>query len=136
MKITILDGSNYFKGLLLLIRIDRIITKSEIELMKRIGKKLGFEKEFCKNTINEVLENKFMLDIPAEFSSKELAMKFIKDGLTLSLSDDEVHPAEEEWLRLYAEKNNIDSQWFYTEREKAANRNSFPDHLEVDDLLI
>lgn len=131
-----MDGSNYFKGLLLLIRKDRKITESEIEMMKRIGKKLGFEKDFCEETIMEILGNKFMLDTPEEFSSKELAMKFIKDGLTLALSDDEVHPAEEEWLKLFAEKNKLDSEWFCSEREKAAKRNSLPVKMEVDDLII
>ena len=59
MKITVLDGSNYFKGLLLLIRKDRKITQAEIELMKRVGNTLGFEKTFCDNAISEILGNRY-----------------------------------------------------------------------------
>ena len=96
MKITVLDGSNYFKGLLLLIRKDHKITESEIQLMKRIGKTLGFEPKFCDNAIHEILENKYIVDVTPEFSTKEIAIKFIKDGLTLAFSDNEAHPSEEE----------------------------------------
>jgi uncharacterized tellurite resistance protein B-like protein len=136
MKITVIDGSNYFKGLLLLTRKDRKITESEVQLMKRIGKTLGFERKFCDNTIHEILENKYIVDVAPEFSTKELAIKFIKDGLALAFSDNEVHPSEEEWLRSTAEKNGLDLTWFRQESVKAANRKQLPSHLEVDDLTV
>ena len=62
MKITVIEGSNYFRGLLLLISKDRKLTEPEIILMKRIGKALGFEKDFCNDAIHEILENKFVLN--------------------------------------------------------------------------
>lgn len=136
MKITVIDASNYFKGLLLLIRKDQKITETEIQLMKRIGKTLGFEPKFCDNAINEILKNKYIEDTIPEFSSKELAMKFIKDGLVLASSDVELHPTEAKWLRATAEKNGLDITWFYQESEKAANRKQLPSHMEVDDLIV
>ena len=116
MKLSIIDGSNYFKGLLLLIRKDRKIVPAEIILMKRIGKTLGFEAEFCDNAIQEILDNRFIVDAPPEFSTEDLAVKFIKDGLALAHSDGEIHPEEEEWLRSVAEKNGIDPEVFSRER--------------------
>jgi hypothetical protein len=136
MRITVLDGSNYYKGLLLLIRKDRKITESEIRLMKRIGKTLGFEREFCENAIQEILENRHIVDAPPEFSTKELAIKFIKDGLAIAVSDNEVHPSEEEWLRSTAEKNGLDLTWFRQESANAAKRKPLSSHLEVDDLKV
>jgi hypothetical protein len=136
VKISVLDGSRYFKGLLLLIRKDRKITESEIELMKRIGKALGFEKEFCDNAIREVLENKYIVDTPPEFSEKELAIKFIKDGLSLAFSDNEFHRSEEEWLRSAADKNGLELTWFLQERGNTANRKEPLAHMEVDDLTV
>jgi hypothetical protein len=136
MEISILDGSNYFKGLLLLIRKDRKLADSEINLMKRIGKKLGFEREFCENAIHEILDNIHIKDETPEFSSKDLAKKFLKDGLALALSDVEVHPSEDEWLRLTAEKNGIDEEWFKDEFAKAQKRHHLPTHLEVDELTV
>ena len=83
MNISIVDGSNYFKGLLLLIRKDRKVSESEIHLMQRIGKILGFEKEFCDTAITDILENTYIQDEIPLFSTKELAEKFIKDGLSI-----------------------------------------------------
>jgi hypothetical protein len=136
MKITVMDGSNYFKGLLLLIRKDRRITESEIQLMKRIGKSLGFERQFCVNAIHDILENNYIVDAPLEFSTKELAIKFIKDGFAIVLSNNEVHPFEKEWLRSIAKKNGLDLTWFHQESINAVNRKRFLSHMEVDDLIV
>lgn len=136
MKITVIDRSNYLKGLLLLIRKDRKITESEIQFIKRIGKTLGFEREFCDNAIHEILENKYIVDAPPEFSTKELASKFVKDGLAIAFSDDEGHPSETEWLRSTAEKNGLDLTWFSEEIVNAATRKQLASHMEFDDLTV
>jgi hypothetical protein len=52
MNISVIDGVNYLKGLLLLIRKDRRISDSEIRLLRRIGKALGFERTFCDNEVH------------------------------------------------------------------------------------
>jgi hypothetical protein len=131
-----MDGSNYFRGLLLLIRKDRNASHPEIELMKRIGKALGFETEFCNNAIDEILENKFIVDEPPQFSTKELARKFITDGLTLAASDKEIHPSEEQWLKSTVEKNGLQVEWFLQERENATKRKGHYAYLEVDELTV
>jgi len=136
MTISVLDGSNYFRGLLLLIRKDNKISESEIELMKRIGKRLGFEREFCENAIRDVLENEYLIDQTPMFSDRELAIKFIRDGLALAFSDHEVPAAEEEWLRLTAERHDLDTDWFRTEYARASNGKDMPEKLEVDDLTV
>ncbi|MFN0158157.1 MAG: hypothetical protein ACKVRP_08825 [Bacteroidota bacterium] len=135
--ITVREGSDYFRGLLLLIRKDRKISEPEIILMKRIGKALGFEKDFCDNAIQEILENKHVSIEPPKFSTNDLAMKFIKDGLMLADSDNEIHAFEEAWLKTTAENNGIDVEWFIREKEIAAGkRRDLDDHLAMDDLTI
>jgi hypothetical protein len=136
MKINVIDASNYFKGLLLLIGKDRKITDPEIALVQRIGKAFGFEKVFCDNAIRDILENKFILNVPPEFSKKDLAKKFIKDGLTLAASDNEIHPSEEEWLLSVAERNGLDVQWFYEERRSREKGGDLNGVLEVDGLTV
>ena len=86
MKIPLIDRSNYFRGLLLLIRKDRKVENPEIQLMKQIGKTLGFEPAFCENAITSILENKYILDETPIFSTKEIATLFIKDGLYLAIT--------------------------------------------------
>jgi hypothetical protein len=136
VNISVIDRSNYFKGLLLLIRKDRRITELEIQFMKRIGKALGFERQFCVIAIHDILENNFIVDTPLEFSTKELAIKFIKDGFTVAFSDNEFHPFEKEWLRSIAKKNGIDLAWFQKESIDGTNKKQFHSHLEVDDLTV
>ncbi len=137
MNISVIDGSNYFKGLLLLVRMDLKVSKPETEMMTRIGKKLGFEQEFCENAIGDVLDNAYIVDSPPKFSNRDLAKKFIRDGLVLALSDREVvHPSEEEWLRVTAEKNGLDPEWFRKESLKVLNQKERGTKLEVDDLRV
>ena len=136
MKISVIDGSNYFKGLLLLIRMDKEVRHPEIALMKTIGKTLGFEKEFCDDAIRDILENKFISDEHPRFSSKEIALRFIRDGLSLAFSDDELHPSEKQWLKRIADRNGIEPIAFQQELENAVSRKKPPDRLEIDDLSI
>lgn len=130
---TVLDASNYFKGLLLLIRKDRKLTEPEIALVKRVGKALGFEQGFCDSAINEILENAFIVDEPPTFSSKELAVSFLKDGLSIAMADEEFHPSEESWLRSTAEKNGLGDAFFSQQAEFARHRRGLPVRLEVDE---
>ncbi len=137
MNISVIEGSTYYRGLLLLISIDRSTSEPEIVLMKRIGKALGFEKDFCNNAIHEIFDNKFILKEPPKFSSTELAKKFIKDGLFLAHSDGENHPEEEIWLESIAVRNGIDTEWFLRETKNAASRKgTLEEHLEIYDLNI
>jgi len=136
MNIPIVDASNYFKGLLLLIRQDRKVSDSEVELMKRIGKALGFEKEFCEAAIAGILENEHVSHQPPKFSSRDLATKFVQDGLVLALSDNELHPSEIEWLKLAAELNGLDLQWFVKEQEKAVVEKTPGSKLQVEGFEV
>ncbi len=134
MIISILEASNYFKGLLLLARKDNKISHEEQQIILRIGKQLGFEKEFCETTILDVLENTYIEDDPIEFSSKELAEKFLKDGVVIAASGKELHQHEEQWLAAVAEKNRIERDWFEQTKMELLNRNRKGFLLEADSL--
>lgn len=137
MNISIVDGSNYFKGLLLLIRKDRQVSEPEIAIMRRVGKMLGFEKEFCDNAIRDILDNEYIEDSPPLFESKELAKKFVKDGLMISFSDhEECHPAEEAWLWSVVAMNGLDEFWFQEEYRAASIKKEKPTPMEVEDVTV
>jgi hypothetical protein len=136
MKISVEDGSNYFKGLLLLIRKDRKIEQPEVDLMQRIGKILGFERAFCENAIREIQENNYIVDDPPVFSTKDLALMFVKDGLTLAYSDNEFHPLEEQWLRSTSERNGLDTKLFSQVLENITHRKGSSGRMEVEDLSV
>ena len=109
MNYDILDKSNYLKGLLLLCRKDNLVAKEEKEILISIGKDLGFEKRFCENAVKEIMENEYIIDVPPKFSNKELAEKFLEDGVRLAMADKCLHLFELQWLAQTAEINEIDS---------------------------
>lgn len=132
---TIQEGSNYFRGLLLLIRKDQKITNEEVALLMRVGKSFGFEKSFCENAVVDILDNKYILDKPPVFSQLEIAKKFITDGLTIAQYDHEIHVSEERWLQIIASANNIPKEWFYQEKERIARAHD-NNELEFDDMIV
>jgi hypothetical protein len=136
MVISPMAAGEYFRGLLLLSRKDHKITEAETALLKRIGKSFGFEREFCDHTIRDILENEHVLETPPEFSTTELAARFIKDGLTLALSDKEFTAFEAEWLKATVEKNGLAVEWFIQQWKDATNRQEANARLEVDELFV
>ncbi|PKL81765.1 MAG: hypothetical protein CVV24_13570 [Ignavibacteriae bacterium HGW-Ignavibacteriae-3] len=118
MKLTLKDKSNYIKGLLILIGKDKIIRKEERELLMDISAILGFDQNFIKEAIDEILINKYIIEEPPVFSKKEIAKAFIKDGIKLACSDKELHLYELNWLKSVVEKNKLESGFGLAEFEK------------------
>jgi hypothetical protein len=135
MTIDVLDGSNYFKGLLLLIRKDHRITGQEAARMKSIGRSLGLESRFCDEAVRDILENRYIVDTAPKFSSEELARMFLRDGLRLAAADNEIHDLEEEWLVAVAGANGVDAVWL-DDQKGAALAGVLGDRFEALDLKV
>ncbi len=106
-----LDKSNYFRALLILIGKDNIISENERKRILEIGKKLGFEKKFCEEAVNDFLYNRFIDLSPPKFSNQEITELFIKDAINLAFSDNELYVGELEWIKAIAKANDIDMAW-------------------------
>lgn len=135
MEISVLDAGNYFKGLLLLIRQDHKITDKETILMRRIGRSLGLEKEFCEEAIRDILENQYITDTPPTFSTQELAKKFIRDGLRIASSAVGVNEPEDRWLSAIVEANGIEAGWYDREKSKPGSADG-DTPFEADGLRV
>ncbi len=112
MELTYQDKGNYFRGLLILIGKDNLIHEKERSGLLTICSKLGYEKNYCENAIQEFLDNNYIELSPPKFSNLETAEKFIKDAISISLVDKELHPSELEWLDQIVELNGIDKSMF------------------------
>ncbi len=136
MRMSLMDRSLYYKGLMLLIRKDREIHDEEKRIMMAIGRTLSFDADFCENTIQEILTNKHVSDIPPHFSKPAIARCFIKDGLRVCLVDNETHEAELAWLKAVAEENRLDYNWYKTSLATASRQSwiGIEDDLEVERL--
>ena len=111
MQIPQLDRSNYLKGLLITARKDKQLTDLEKNMIRKLSERLGFSQDFFEETINNLLENRYIKDDPIVFSEQNIAKSFIEDGLRLSLIDDSVSADELDWLKQTANANDIDEKW-------------------------
>lgn len=111
IRISLIDRSLYYKGLMLLVRKDRAVHDNEKKMMMNIGKMLGFETKFCADRIEEIIDNKHIIDLPPLFSETNIALCFIRDGLRLSASDGQLHKDEITWLESVAESNGLSHLW-------------------------
>jgi hypothetical protein len=105
MKLPLKERSNYYKGLLILSRRDRVINADEKNLLLQIGELLGFEKRFCNATIDELLVNAHISRKPVIFSDESLRASFFRDAIRVAYSDGTLHPVELSWLRKTAHAN-------------------------------
>ncbi len=112
IKLDIIDKSNYFRGILLLIRKDFHISSPERDFVFRIGKALGFDREFIDDSIKDLLYNEYIEDNPPKFSDPEIAKSFIIDGLKMVSTDAALDPNELSFLTKTAENNSVSDIWF------------------------
>ena len=111
MSLSLVDRSNYYRGLLVLTGRDRIIDPREREFMLQIGKVLDFERRFCEATIDDLMVNPHLMKEPIVFSSPSVADCFFRDAVRLALVDGEINPQELRWLRKIAQTNARTDKW-------------------------
>ena len=137
MQMTLADRSNYFKGLLLLARKDDILANEEKAMLLRLGELLQFNREFCEQTIFNLLKNPHLDKTPPTFSNKECTELFLLDGIKVAFSDHNLHKKEYAWMQEIAKQNDISSEWLaarladFLNGENGAQQNNF----EIEDFV-
>lgn len=131
MELTVLDRSNYFRGLLLLAAKDKILSESEIDIMKGVGASLGFDKRFSEESIRDLLENEHISNTPPVFSNEEISKRFIMDGIKLALSDDNIAPEEIKWLRRVAAANKLSKNWLADQLKDFVEKETYKSKLDI-----
>jgi len=111
MKLTLNVKSDYFKGLLVLSRRDRVIDDRERDFLIRVGEILDFDRRFCETTIDELLSNVNITRDPIVFSEEAIKECFFRDALRVAFSDGYFHPTELRWLRTMAHANGKSDDW-------------------------
>lgn len=106
-----LDRSKYYRGLLVLVRRDRVIHGRERDLMLRIGRLLDFDQRFCTAALDDLLRNREITDEPVVFSRREIAECFLTDAVELAGCDGDIHPHELACLRSIALANGLTEAW-------------------------
>jgi hypothetical protein len=112
MTLPLAVKSNYYKGLLILLKRDRCVDPREKEFMIRIGRVLDFDKRFCEAAIDESLVNSCIGRTPILFSDEDIKDCFFRDALRLAWIDGTLHQMELSWLRRAAIANGRTNGWF------------------------
>ena len=108
---TYLDRSNYFRGLLLLVKKNNKVNKDEVNMIMRIGNRLGFAYDFCKGALKDILDNEHIVDVPPKFSNKGVAQGFIKESYELAVIDNDIDLKELEWIDSVIRENEMEEEW-------------------------
>lgn len=108
---SILDKSNYLRALLILIRKDKNVWDHEMELFFEEGNSLGFEKNFCENSLNNLMQNVNIDSKPPIFFDKEIAKKLLMKGIHIINTDIKIHPEKLTFLESVAKINGLFQVW-------------------------
>ncbi|HRI46122.1 MAG TPA: hypothetical protein PK559_03365 [Ignavibacteriaceae bacterium] len=108
---TLLDKSEYLKGLLILARKNNSLDEKEKTVIRNVANRLGFSKDFYEDTLKYLMSNKYITEEPIKFSNPSIAKLFIKDGLELAYSDNELCEKELNWLKSIAKENQLAVDW-------------------------
>jgi hypothetical protein len=117
MTLTDLDKSNYLRGLIILVGIDKQNNENKRKIIKEVAKILGFNQDFVENSLNEIYENKYINKDPPKFSNQVITEIFIRDGIGLASVNKVLHLHDIKWLLNTAVKNNLSEQFFFIELE-------------------
>ena len=138
MKASLIDRSNYYRGLLVLIGRDRIVHPDEQKLAIEFGRLLDFDKRFCEAAIGDLLENVHINEDPIYFDERKILECFLRDGLKVSLIDRELDAREMGWLDAVARANKLPEGWVKREYEKISKhgrKESTPEDYEIRKYL-
>lgn len=111
MKLSLIVRGNYYKGLLVLSRRDRVIDPRERDVLIRIGKILDFNHRFCELALDDLLSNPHISRSPVVFQEDPIKESFFRDALRVALADGCLHPMELSWLRRTARANGLPNPW-------------------------
>lgn len=127
-----MDRSHYFKGLLILSKIDEDVTHHEKEILKKAGESLGFNKEFCDKTINDVIRNKHIKNEPLKFSNTQIANMFLRDAIKLAYSDYNLDDSEYHWILKCARINGVSEVRIKQQLENGMDSNFTENDEQLD----
>lgn len=121
MKASLMDRGSYYRGMLVLIGRDRIIHPEERKQALELGTLLDFDERFCEAAIANLLENEHINEDPIFFDERKIAECYLRDGLRVSLIDNELDAREMAWLETVARTNKLPAGWLKKEYEKLRN---------------
>jgi DnaJ-domain-containing protein 1 len=105
------ERSEFFRGLLLVMAADGELHDAEQELIKHAISPFDFSAEFVEESIESILKNKRVSQVPPRFERQGNARFFLRAALDIAFADGVLDETEEKWLRATADLNGIAAEW-------------------------
>ncbi len=105
------ERSEFFRGLLLIMAADGELHGAEREIIKQTIGPFDFSAEFVDESIESILKNKHVSQVPPRFESEANARLFLRAALDIAFADGVLDETEEKWLRATADLNGIAAEW-------------------------
>ncbi len=116
------EKSEYFRGLLAVMAADGDVHDLEKETIRRVIQPFGFSDEYIEECMTGILQNAHVSHAAPVFRSRQHALSFLCDALSIAFADGEIHMAEQSWLTAAAEANGIAAEWLDAQLAGAQSR--------------
>jgi len=112
MQIPVEDRGKYLRGLLIMVKMDEVITEMDRIIIINTAKHLGYAPDFYKSILNTFMRNEYIDNEPIMFDSVNLAKHFLIDAINLAGANKNLSNEKINWLKSTASMNLVDRNWF------------------------
>ena len=112
MQIPVEDRGKYLRGLLIMVKMDEVITEMDRTIIINTAKHLGYAPDFYESILNTFMRNEYIDNEPIMFDSANLAKHFLIDAINLAGANKNMSNEKINWLKSTASMNLVDRNWF------------------------
>lgn len=112
MQIPVEDRGKYLRGLLIIVKMDMVISEMDRKIIIGTAKHLGYAPAFYEGILNTLMINEYIGSEPIMFDSTNLAKHFLIDAINLAGANKNLSNQKINWLKSTASMNLVDRNWF------------------------
>ena len=111
MQIPVEDRGKYLRGLLIMVKMDKVISEIDRTIIISTAKHLGYAPDFYEGILSTLMINEHIGSEPIMFDSANLAKHFLIDALNLAGTNKNLSNEKLNWLKNTASMNLVDRNW-------------------------
>jgi hypothetical protein len=112
MQIPVEDRGKYLRGLLIMVKMDKVISEMDRTIIIGTAKHLGYAPDFYEGILSTLMINEYIGSKPIMFDSTNLAKHFLIDAINLAGTNKNLTNEKLNWLKNTASMNLVDRNWF------------------------
>jgi hypothetical protein len=112
MQIPAEDRGKYLRGLLIMVKMDEVISEVDRKIIINTAKHLGYATDYYEGILNTLMRNEYIDNEPIMFDSTNLAKHFLIDAINLAGANKNLSNEKINWLKCTASMNLVDRNWF------------------------